>query len=145
MIAYLDSSVVLRAVFGEPGAFAAWSTLQYAITSHLTRIECLRRMDRRRVREAATEAELAVVRGSILELLSGTAIVPMTAAILDRAANPFPTSLGSLDAIHLATAIAWRDATADVPVFLTHDGELATAAVACGFEVRGASPPWAPG
>jgi hypothetical protein len=36
-------------------------------------------------------------------------IVAPDARILSRAAQPFPTSLGTLDAVHLATALACRE------------------------------------
>jgi hypothetical protein len=46
--------------------------------------------------------------------------------------------LGSLDAIHLASAVLARSKSPDL-VIATHDAELATAARAVGFEVLGAS------
>ena len=33
--------------------------------------------------------------------------VPLSQAVLERAGSPLPTALGALDAIHLATALAW--------------------------------------
>ncbi len=55
---------------------------------------------------------------------------------LERAAEPFPTLLGSLDAIHLASALLARTLVDDLG-FATHDEELATAARAMGFRVLG--------
>ena len=56
--------------------------------------------------------------------------------MLGRAADPFPTTLGSLDAIHLASALLVRDELEGL-AFATHDDELGTAARATGFEVYG--------
>jgi hypothetical protein len=57
--------------------------------------------------------------------------------VLDRAAEPFPTGLASLDAIHLSSALLAREQIEGLPL-ATHDHELATAARAVGFEVHGA-------
>ena len=63
----------------------------------------------------------------------------MTAPVLARAAQPLPTELGTLDAIHLATALLWREHARTDVVMATHDVALATAARAHGFTVVGAS------
>jgi hypothetical protein len=57
--------------------------------------------------------------------------------VLNRATEPLPTPLGTLDALHLATALVWRDRMGTAPVVVTHDAALALAARAFGFEVRG--------
>ena len=48
-----------------------------------------------------------------------------------------PTELGTLDAIHLATALLWRDQTQTQLVMATHDTALALAATAHGLQVVG--------
>lgn len=58
-------------------------------------------------------------------------------AILQRAAQPFPTPLRTLDAVHLATALRWRESRERKLVMATHDRGLATAARAMGFLVVG--------
>jgi hypothetical protein len=52
--------------------------------------------------------------------------------VLARAAQPFPTALGALDAIHLATGLLWRERAGTDIVMATHDHALATEARACG-------------
>ena len=49
-----------------------------------------------------------------------------------------PMPLGTLDAIHLATALIWRDRMGLLPAMVTHDTSLASAARAFGFDVIGA-------
>jgi hypothetical protein len=44
--------------------------------------------------------------------------------------------IGTLAAIHLATALLWRSETGDEVLFATHDQQLARAAAASGFEVK---------
>jgi ABC-type lipoprotein export system ATPase subunit len=57
-------------------------------------------------------------------------------AYLD-ASEPFPVPLGTLDAIHLATAMAWRDARETALVMATHDKALAEAARSVGLQAIG--------
>jgi len=56
--------------------------------------------------------------------------------VFQRASETFPTVVGTLDAIHLATALSIREIE-NVEVLLTHDSQLATAAKSLGFEVMG--------
>lgn len=64
------------------------------------------------------------------------AIHPLTERILRRASETFPTVVGTLDAIHLATALAIREVE-PVDLLLTHDVQLGTAARSLGFSVLG--------
>jgi hypothetical protein len=58
-------------------------------------------------------------------------------SVLDRAAQPMPTELGTLDAIHLASALLWKEALGVDPVMATHDKAVALAAQAHGLKVVG--------
>jgi hypothetical protein len=64
-------------------------------------------------------------------------IVEVNRTVLTRAAQPSPTSLGTLDAIHLASALLWRDRTGRSLVFATHDDALALGARAEGLRTLG--------
>ena len=57
------------------------------------------------------------------------------------AAQPMPTELGTLDAIHLATALLWKDMTRANLIMATHDTALALGAQAHGLSVVGALGP----
>lgn len=48
-----------------------------------------------------------------------------------------PMPIGTLDAIHLATALIWRDRMGPLSELATHDSVLGAAARAFGFDVRG--------
>jgi hypothetical protein len=50
-----------------------------------------------------------------------------------------PTELDTLDAIHLATAILWKESTRTELVMATHDVALGFGAKAHGFDVVGVS------
>jgi uncharacterized protein len=135
---YVDSSVLLRVVLDEPDRLAIWPAITNPISSELIRLECLRTIDRARVRLGLEDRQIAGYRADVLEAIDAFSLVALDAVVLERAAEPFPTALGSLDAIHLASALLARDSL-DGLLFATHDDELGTAALATGFEVHGVS------
>lgn len=137
MIAYVDSSVLLRVVLGQPDRLAEWEQIKRGVTSALTRVECLRTLDRQRVVEMLGQAQYAERRGLLLGFLERLDRIAITSTILRRAAEPFPTPLGTLDAIHLTTALAWRAGKTPDLILATHDQQMARAAQAVGLEVVG--------
>lgn len=136
MTVYVDSSVLLRVVLGEAGRLRQWRAIDRPISSTLIRLECLRTIDRARVRLGLPDSEIADRRAAIIEQLTGFDLVPLDPPVLERAADPFPTELGSLDALHLATALLLRSRMPKLSL-ATHDRQLATAARASGLRVLG--------
>lgn len=137
MIAYIDSSVLLRIVLRQPNALKQWPTIEQGIGSALLEVECLRTLDRLRLVEGLADDEIAIRRESVFRLIEAMEIVELTRPVLARAAQPLPTTLGTLDAIHLATALLWRERKGADLVMTTHDRPLATAAKASGLRVVG--------
>ena len=134
---YVDTSVLLRIVLGERGRLREWSRSARWISSELIRLESLRTIDRARVQLHLADRAVSARRAAILEHLRAFELVKLQPAVLERAPEPFPTSLGTLDAIHLASALLARERYPDL-VVATHDEELAVAAEAEGFSVLGA-------
>ena len=139
MIAYLDSSVLLRKVLRQPRSLREWSAVRTGVASAVVETECLRTLDRLRLRVNLSDAEVARRRATIFRLLESLEVVEVTRPVLARAAQPLPTELGTLDAIHLATALLWSEHSGADIVMATHDVALATAARACGLTVVGDS------
>lgn len=137
MIAYIDSSVLLRVVLGQPDRLEAWHQIERAVTSALTEVECLRTLDRRHQQGLLTGDAWPERRGLVIRMLERMERVDLTPAVLRRAADPFPTPLGTLDAIHLATAALWGQSRGALPVMATHDRQLALAAASLGMAVVG--------
>jgi predicted nucleic acid-binding protein len=137
VIAYVDSSVVLRVVLGQPGRLAEWKSIVTGVASGLVEVECLRTLDRLRVAGNLSSDDVAVRREAVFHILEGLELVELTRAVLHRAAQPMPAPLGTLDAIHLATAEMWREAKGKELLVATHDQALALAARASGFRVAG--------
>jgi hypothetical protein len=75
--------------------------------------------------------------GVVNEWLEAVDLVLLRPQVLSRASEPMPLPIGTLDAIHLATALIWRDRMGPLPQMMTHDAALGAAARAFGFDVRG--------
>ncbi|HKS21712.1 MAG TPA: PIN domain-containing protein [Thermoanaerobaculia bacterium] len=104
MIAYFDSSVVLRRVFAEENPLAEWSKVTHVVSSVLSHIECRRAVDRMRFRPRHVHRVL-LYRKLLNRAFERIEFVRLTDEVILEAAQPLPFSLRSLDAIHLATAI----------------------------------------
>ena len=136
MNVYVDTSVLLRVVLAEPGRLSAWSKIRNPVSSEIIRLECRRTIDRARIQLALDDRVVARNRADVLEAIDAFHLLALDSVVLERASEPFPTMLGSLDAIHLASALLVREEFEDLH-FATHDEELALAARAMGFAVQG--------
>ena len=140
MIVYVDASVLLRVALRQPDALPEWRQIEQGVASALIMTESLRTLDRLRLRAKLADTEVASRRATILQLIASLELVEVDAVVLDRAAQPMPTELGSLDAIHLATAVLWKEMSHVDLVMATHDGALGLAAQAHGLPVIGIAP-----
>ncbi|CAN5376315.1 type II toxin-antitoxin system VapC family toxin [soil metagenome] len=134
MNVYVDTSVVLRVVLGEKGRLRGWSRIRHPVSSELVRVECLRTLDRARLAKLLGDDEVAKRRAFVEQLLASFTKIALNRRILRTAAEPLPTTLGTLDAIHLASAQAFRARLPDLR-FATHDAALSVAASAVGFNL----------
>jgi predicted nucleic acid-binding protein len=141
VIAYVDASVLLRVALGQPDVLSEWPRIRQGVASALVMTESLRTLDRLRLRAKLSDAEVAERRSTILSLVGALDLVDVDSLVLDRAAQPMPTEMGTLDAIHLATALLWRDMTRADLVMATHDTALALGAQAHGLQVVGSPLP----
>ena len=137
MTAYVDASVILRLALGQPNGLTEWSKIQRGVSSALITTESLRTLDRLRLRARLSDVEVATRRAAILSLIASLELVDLDAAVLDRTSQPMPTELGTLDAIHLATVLLWREMTATPITMATHDEALGLSAKAHGLSVVG--------
>jgi uncharacterized protein len=137
MTAYLDASVVVRKLQREAGSLKEWGQWKRAFSSELLRVEVLRAVDRARLRGALTDNEVADVIMRARAILDGLELLQLSPSILNRAAQSFLTPLGTLDALHLASAVRLAESTGIELTFLTHEAELGTAARTMNFVVEG--------
>jgi predicted nucleic acid-binding protein len=137
VIAYIDTSALLRIVLRESGALEELRTYDGLVSSELIAVESARTIDRLRIQGALTIEEAAKRIGVVNEWLEAIDLVLLRPPVFSRAGDPMPMPIGTLDAIHLATALIWRDRMGPLPEMATHDAALGAAARAFGFEVRG--------
>lgn len=140
VIAYIDSSVLMRIILREPNPLAEWPDLHGGVSSALLVVEGFRVFDRLWHSNELSEDELAEKQATFRTFLQRLDIRQLDETVLDIAAQSLPTPLAALDAIHLSTAIVYRSSQPDDErpiLFATHDKQLATAARAMHFEVIG--------
>jgi predicted nucleic acid-binding protein len=125
-VAYVDSSALVKLLVTEPETSALEADLagrSGVIASALAALEC-----RRAIRRVPATRALTTVD----ETLAAVVLVDISRSILEAAAALDPARLRSLDAIHVATALAAEDPDLDV---ITYDDRLAEAATANGLRV----------
>jgi predicted nucleic acid-binding protein len=137
MTTYVDTSALLRLVLREPGGLEDLRSSERLVSSELIAVEAPRTLDRLRLAGALTTEEAAARAGVVTEWLEAIDLVLLRPPVLRRAAEPLPVPLGTLDAIHLATALVWRERMDTPLVVVTHDAALGLAARAFSFDVRG--------
>lgn len=124
---YLDSSAIVKLVLPEPESKALVKRLDSrpsVVSSALAQVEVTRAVNR-------TTSSLATAKRTA-RILEGIAFVRIDDRTLSDAAKLKSANLGSLDAIHLATAMSLGDR---LDGFLTYDSFLANAARGAGLEV----------
>jgi predicted nucleic acid-binding protein len=130
-VLYADTSALVKLVVREAESDAIEAEVSrwdLIATSDIAAIELPRATARARADGRAGVADGRVV----LELLGALAIVPTTDDVRALAATMEPVELRTLDAIHLAAALALGD---DLAAVLTYDHRMADAARARGIEV----------
>lgn len=93
---YVDTSVVLAALFAEERRPPAEFWAERLISSRLLEFETWTRLNARRPTEEVVEAAR--------RLIGSADLVEMSPIVLSRALEPFPVPVRTLDAFHLATA-----------------------------------------
>ena len=96
LIAYLDSSVLLRIILGQRDRLEKWDSVVTGVGSALVEVECLRTFDRLRLRRDVPNEALALRRETVYRLTEEMVIIEPDRTVLNRAAQPFPTPLGTL-------------------------------------------------
>ena len=134
---FLETSVLLRFLFAEPNSLNDLTQKPYFVASELIRLEALRTIDRMRLTQGLQSHDVANRMRGVNEFLRYVETIPVQSSVIERASLPFPTPIRSLDALHLSSALLWKQSKKKELVFLTHDIELAQAAQALGLEVEG--------
>jgi uncharacterized protein len=125
-VIYLDPSALLKLLFqeAESDALALWLTARSdlpKVSSELAKVEVLR-ASRRIDPDTVPAARL---------LLSQLDLIPLAGAVVEQASQLGGDTLRSLDALHLASALALGS---DLSDFVVYDHRLASAASAAGLD-----------
>jgi predicted nucleic acid-binding protein len=137
MIAYVDSSVLMRIILNEPNPLKEMLNLSHGVSSELLRVECLRTLDRYRIANTLLEEDFLSRAELIHYALKRIELLKVGSEVLDRASQSFPTTLGTLDAIHLSTCLLYQQRENKEVVLCSHDEGLKKAAKATGLSVLG--------
>lgn len=137
MTIYVDTSALLRVVLREPGALDDLRESDRLVSNELIVVESRRTIDRLRLQGTLSTEEAADRVRAVTEWFEGMDLVLLRAPVLARASEPLPVAMGTLDALHLATALIWRERMGPLSQVATHDSVLGLAARAFGFDVRG--------
>jgi len=124
-VIYLDSSVALAQLFAEDRAPPESLWRESLVSSRLLQYEVMTRV-------LARGASKAHVEGA-RELIAGIALVELAPMVLQRALEPFPAPVRTLDALHLATFHFLRNHVESLQL-ASYDRRLSEAARALGFE-----------
>ena len=124
---YLDSSAIVKLVVREPETDALLTALERwpdRVSATLSRVEV-----HRALRRAGVSKSVHARADTVLEAL---VLVRLDESLLGRAAEFEQPHMRSLDAIHLAAALAIGD---DPDAFITYDSRLAESARSEGLTV----------
>ncbi len=135
---YAESSAVLAWVLGEPGGDSVRRILAEAeevFTSVLALVEIDRVLIRAQVTEELREGDVVDRRRVVVRASRHWHQLQLSEEILDRARRPFPSEpIRTLDALHLASALAARAAVPELAV-LSLDSRIRKTSLDLGFEV----------
>jgi hypothetical protein len=126
--------VGLRALLLKDVGYRQVQACDALYSSELLQIECRRVLWRDRLAGKLDDAAYSALMVSLEELLSEVGLVALSTEIKHRAMEAFPTHVKTLDALHLATALAVARAYPDetVAVF-SYDAGMNRAAKALGL------------
>ncbi len=135
-VVYLETSALLAWLFAEQRSASVQERVDAAevvVSSSLTFSEAERALVRAETSGLIRGGDGQRLRGVLERAASGWMSMEISQEILRRAARPFPVEpLRTLDAIHLATALAFTMTFADLEV-LTFDGRVERNATALGI------------
>jgi predicted nucleic acid-binding protein len=124
MALYVDSSALVKLVIRESDSDQLRKFVgdREMVTSQISRVELVRAV----ARNQPDSVEAAV------DLLGELTLVAVSRVIASRAAWVPPPALGSLDALHVASASAMRDS---LDAFVTYDHRMVSAGRMAGLRI----------
>ena len=137
MTLYVDTSALMKVVLSEQAALEELRQADRLVSSELLAVEARRTVDRLHRHGVLTTQEMAERLQDLGDWLEAIDLVLLRSAVLSRAGDPLPVPLGTLDALHLATALVWRERTQQPLTLATHDAAFGTVARTYALPVVG--------
>jgi len=139
MILYLDSSALAKRYLSEEGSAEIERLVAGAErvgTSIIARVEVVAALGRARRQKFLGDQPAAGLRALLTAHWPSLVRLSLSEITVERAdALAWELGLRGYDAVHLASALTWREAIAESPVFATFDKALGNAARAQGLDV----------
>lgn len=133
MKVYLDSALVIRQLVGTKTPWKGWGEWSAAYASTIMRTECYRIADLLRLSGKLDDAQRSRLGSWIERVCDSITLIPITDGVLNRAAGSFPTSVGTTQAIHLATMLELQSVHGITCLLATVDNDMLCAAKGMGF------------
>jgi len=130
---YVDSSVLLRHLLAGDEDFGRVKEFAKAGSSELLYIECSRVIYRYRMEAMITDNQLEEAMMRFNEIYDALFIFEISSKVKKRSAASFPTAVGTLDAIHLSTALLWAEQEEEPMSIFTFDEQMKTCAHSMGI------------
>ena len=136
--AYIDTSVLMKRYVTEPGSVRARRLLRryQLVSSAVAPVEMISALSRRRAAGGLTQQHFAAILGRVREDRSHWHLVEVTPQVLDQAEELVQQAdLRTLDAIHVASAVAFQIASGISVRFITGDARQEDGAAHAGLDV----------
>jgi hypothetical protein len=123
VVAYLDSSVVLRYILSGENDIAQALACNRVVSSELLEIECRRVIQRCRMQGELDDAGTAEASARLDAVLAGMSLIALSREVKRRAMGAFPVIVKALDALHLASALVVAEKLEGEVLLLFSHGE----------------------
>jgi predicted nucleic acid-binding protein len=134
MVAYVDTSVLLRHILLGDSSIQQVLACERIISSELLEIESRRVIHRYRIDGEIDDEGLVQANSRLNAVLSGISLLALSSAVKRRAMGAFPVHVKTLDALHLASALVYTDTSPERNVLIfSFDTGMNRCASALGF------------
>lgn len=136
MVAYLDSSVLLRHILlGESGIEHVFA-VEKVISSELLEIECSRVLHRYRLQNDLDDNGFIEASDRLEKVLNAVSIIRLSQKVKNRSKEAFPIIINTHDALHLSSAIIYQEERQeDSLLIFSYDTGMNRCAKSLGFKV----------
>jgi PIN domain len=136
MVAYLDSSVLLRHILlGDSGIEHVFAVGR-VISSELLEIECNRVLHRYRLQNDLDDDGYIEASNRLEHILNSVSIIRLSPKVKKRSKEAFPVIIKTLDALHLSSALIFHEARQEESLLIfSYDIGMNRCAKSLGFAV----------